>query len=329
MESKSLRPPGLAFLADNILRKDNLLGASKEDGARWAKGLHLSKAGEVLFFAGCGYQYDSKLETLMGLIRKMDKSAVGTDLAMTLANIQNKLGLSGVFLKALGSRQEDGQPLKDAIKILRKLGVEPAYLAEDEPCCAGLLHYMGAEKEFAEHNQEVRARLAKNPLKTVIGVIPSCTNTLRNTLAHVNNIKVLHFTQFLAENVTRLKLDFGRNVKVAYHDPCQLARFMDIVDEPRHILRAIKGIELVEPTWTKGKFATCCGGGGGFEAVFPEMSEMLANKRAKELAETGADVITTQCPGCIMQLKTGLSKIGADKIKVLDLAQIVAMSMEG
>jgi len=116
-------------------------------------------------------------------------------------------------------------------------------------------------------------------------------------------------------------------VKVTYHDPCQLVRYMGIVDEPRMILRAIKGIELVEPEWTKREWSTCCGGGGGFEAVFPEMSQILAVNRAKELVDTGAGIIVTHCPGCIMQLKTGLKELKAEKIEVLDLAQVVARAM--
>jgi dimethylglycine catabolism B len=328
MDSNSLRPQGLNYLADNIERKDNILGVSKQEGARWARGLNLPRSAEVLFFAGCGYQYDSKLETLMGLIRKMDKSAMGTDLAIGVAGLQKKLGLDGIFLKALGGGKEDGQPLKDAIRILRKIGLNPGYLAEEEPCCAGLLHYMGAEREFTAHGQKMRQKLTTGDIKLVIGMVPSCTATLRNTLVVSTNISVKHFTQVLAQNISSLKLDFHRNAKVTYHDPCQLVRFMDISDEPRQILSAIRGVELVEPKWVKGQFATCCGGGGGFEAVFPEMSEMLAAKRARELVETGADIIVTQCPGCIMQLKTGLRAIQAAEVEVLDLAQIVATSME-
>ncbi len=117
-------------------------------------------------------------------------------------------------------------------------------------------------------------------------------------------------------------------MKVTYHDPCQLARYLGLVEEPRQTLRAIKGIELVEADWTKGEWATCCGGGGGFEAVFPELSQILAMNRARELVETGAQIIATHCPGCIMQLKTGLKELKASGVEVLDLAQIVAMAME-
>ncbi|GAI09777.1 unnamed protein product, partial [marine sediment metagenome] len=124
------------------------------------------------------------------------------------------------------------------------------------------------------------------------------------------------------------ELRFPEEVKVTYHDPCQLARYLEVIEEPRQILRAIKGIKLVEPEWTKGEWTTCCGGGGGFEAVFPELSQMLAVNRVRELLETGTQIIVTQCPGCIMQLKDGLKQLKTDGVKVLDLAQIVAMAME-
>jgi Fe-S oxidoreductase len=333
MENKGYIPPGLSYLADNIKTKGNILGAAKADGARWAKGLDLPKQKETIFFAGCGYQFDSKLESLMGLIRKMDKSVVGSDLAMGVAGFQKKLGLDGMFLKMVGrGGVEDGQPLRDAIKVLRKLGENPGYLAEEEPCCGGLLHYMGAADEFAQHSHTVVEKLKSKGVKRIIGLVPSCTYTLRTLTGKVNsghNLDVKHFSEVVAANIKSLRLRFPKPVKVTYHDPCQLVRYMGLVEEPRIILRAIQDLELMETKWTRGEWSTCCGGGGGFEAVFPEMSEMLAANRAKEMLETGAELIVTNCPGCIMQLKTGLKAAKAENIEVLDLAQVVAMSMEG
>lgn len=332
MESKDLIPPGLSYLADNIKQKDNILGAGKEEGAKWAKGLELSKAQNTIFFAGCGYQFDSKLESMMGLIRKMDKSVVGSDVAMGLAGFQKKLGLDGMFLKVVGrGNSEDGQPLRDAIKVLRRLGANPGYLAEEEPCCGGILHYIGAKKEFIGHAHRVRDRLKSRGVNKIISIVPSCTYTLRKLIPEANggaDFQVKHFCEIVSENIPALHLRFPKPAKVTYHDPCQLVRYLGLVEEPRKILKAVQGIELVEPKWTKGEWSTCCGGGGGFEAVFPEMSEMLAVNRAKELVETGAQIIVTHCPGCIMQLKAGLKMAKAENIEVLDLAQVVAMSME-
>jgi Fe-S oxidoreductase len=83
----------------------------------------------------------------------------------------------------------------------------------------------------------------------------------------------------------------------------------------------------VETEWTKGEWSTCCGGGGGFEAVFPELSHLLAVNRARELSETGARTVVTHCPGCIMQLKGGLKELKKDEVEVLDLAQVLAEAL--
>ena len=142
------------------------------------------------------------------------------------------------------------------------------------------------------------------------------------------DLEVKHFCEVVSENISSLKLRFPGEARVTYHDPCQLVRYLGLVEEPRQILRAIKGIELVETEWTNGEWATCCGGGGGFEAVFPELSQILAVNRARELMETQARIIVTHCPGCIMQLEGGLKELGLNNIQVLDLAQVVGMALE-
>ncbi len=332
MGNKSFVPPGLSYLADNVKHKDNILGVSKQEGARWAHGLNLPKSGETIFFAGCGYQFEGKLEALMRLVRRMDKSFIGVDNAMTLANWQKKVKLDSLFLKSLGLVSgEVARPLRDAVAVLRKIGLDPAYLAEEEPCCGGILHFMGAAQDFKRHSESVNSKLKMNGVRRIISIVPSCTYTLKNLITNSNGqsgISVSHFSEVVAEHIGDLKLKFPVAAKVTYHDPCQTARYLGLVNQPRKIIGAIKNIELAEPKWTKCEFATCCGGGGGFEAVYPEMSEMLAKNRAKELLETGAKIIVTQCPGCILQLKTGLKALKAENTAVLDLAQLVAMSME-
>lgn len=333
-KSKGLIPPGLVYMADNITTKHNLLGASKGSKAKWAEGLNLPRKGGAIFFAGCGYQYTSGLESLMSLLRRMDKSAIGAELPMSIAGFQKKLGLdlAGMYRKVLAKgRDSDGQPLRDAVKVLRNLGVEFGYLGEDEPCCGGLLHYIGLQSEFAQNARETYEKLKSFGVKRIISIVPSCTYSLRALIPNCvegYDLEVKHFVEVVLEGIQSRELRFPREVKVTYHDSCQLARYLGLIEEPRQILRAIKGIELVETDWTKGEWATCCGAGAGFEAVFPELSEILAVNRTQELVETGAEIIVTHCPGCIMQLKDGIKKLKISGVEVLDLAQIVAMAME-
>jgi len=332
-KSKGLIPPGLVYIAHNITSRQNLLGAPRGTGAEWAKGLNLPKEAETIFFAGCGYQYNPSLQSLMSLIRKLDKSPIGAEMPIGLASFQRKLGIDPAQVyRRLAAKDSNSaaQPLRDAVKVLKGLGVEFGYLAEDEPCCGGLLHYAGLEKEFIQNAQNLYDRLKSHGVKRIIGIVPSCTHALSELIPkHVPgyDLEVKHFSQVVLEGIQSRQLRFPREVKVTYHDPCQLSRYLGLIEEPRQILRSISGIELVETDWTYGEWATCCGGGGGFEVVFPELSQLLAVNRAKELVETGAQIIVTHCPGCVMQLEEGLKILKIKDVEVLDLAQVVAMAM--
>jgi Fe-S oxidoreductase len=332
-KSQGLIPPGLVYVADNIISRQNLLGAPGETGARWAKELDLPREAETIFFAGCGYQYNTSLQSLLSMIRKLDKSPVGAELPMSAASFSKKLGIDPAQIyRRLAAKDGDAasRPLRDAVKVLQNLGVEFGYLAEDEPCCGGLLHYIGLEKGFARNAQSLYKKLKSHDVKRIIGIVPSCTHTLAELLPKYvpgYDLEVKHFLQVVLEGIKDRELRFPREVRVTYHDPCQLARYLGLIEEPRRILKAINGIELVEPDWTHGEWATCCGGGGGFEVVFPELSQILAVNRVKELVETGANIIVTHCPGCLLQLEEGLKALKIKDVEVLDLAQVVAMAM--
>jgi len=333
-KTREFVPPGLIYIADNITSKQNILGAPKSEKAKWAKGIDFARTKETIFFAGCGYQYSSSLESMMSLIRKTDKSVIGSDFAMSVASFQKKLGIdaAGIFRKlSVKESESEAQPLKDAVKVLKGLGIDFGYLGEDEPCCGGLLYYAGLREDFAKNAQEAYNKFKSLGVKRIISIVPSCTYALKTLLSDCvsgYDIEVKHFSQVVLENIKAKELRFPKEVKVAFHDPCQLGRFLKVIDEPRQILKAIKGIQLVEPEWTKGEWATCCGGGGGFEIVYPELSEMLAISRVEEMVKTGAQILVTQCPGCIMQLKDGLKVLKVDNVEVLDLAEVVAKAME-
>lgn len=328
-----LIPPGLTYLADNILSTQNILGVTKEQSAKWAEDLNLPRQSETIFFAGCGYQYSGQLEALMTLVRQIEKSVIGAELPMRFARFQKKLGLNlpGLYSKAIARGSVDEiRPLDDAIKVLQKLGISFGYLADNEPCCGAPLYQSGLQQKFAENARQAYEKLKSVGVRQVISIVPYCTNALQNLFPKFIDdykLEVRHFLEIVAENLPKQKLRYPQKVKVTYHDPCQMVRHLDLVDEPRRILKAIEDIELVEPEWTKGEWSTCCGGGGGFEAVFPELSGVLAVNRASELLETKPDIIVTHCPGCVMQLKDGLRELKVENVDVLDITQVIATAM--
>ena len=330
---RKLVPPGLSYIADNIRDSDNILGLPVEARAKWAEGLVFSSDRSTSFFAGCGYQYSSMLEPLVTLVRTADRMSINPDLPVVLAGIPKKMGIdvAGIYTKVL-SRDEssDSGVLRDAVRVLKHLGVDMAYLGRDEPCCGAPLYHTGLQREFAVNADKAFKRFRSLGVKKIIGIVPSCTYALRSLFTRTvpgYDIEVSHFIEEVAGKIKPGQFRYPGNIKVAYHDPCQLGRYMGLIDQPRQVLRAIENVEPVEPEWTSGEWSTCCGGGGGFEVVFPDMSQTLAEGRVKELLDTGADILVTQCPGCLMQLKSGLKALKKDKVEVVDLATLLARSM--
>lgn len=117
---------------------------------------------------------------------------------------------------------------------------------------------------------------------------------------------------------TAIKPKAKEKVKVIYHDPCQLSRYLQIIEEPREIIKSIEGVELLELDPEQcGKWSTCCGG-GGLEATHPELSERIGMRRAEELVNTGASMILSNCPACDLQLTRMVKKLDPN-MKVVDL----------
>lgn len=122
------------------------------------------------------------------------------------------------------------------------------------------------------------------------------------------------------------KLDLNRtarHLKVTYHDPCHLNRGQGIGQEPRQVIASLPGVELVE-----GKEAArCCGGAGTFAFFHQPISEAILKRKVDDILATGADVVATGCPSCLMQLESGLSQ-AQSRVRVLHTVELLAMAEE-
>ena len=95
----------------------------------------------------------------------------------------------------------------------------------------------------------------------------------------------------------KLKPEY-RGKKVTWHDPCHLVRYQDIREQPRKLLQGIDGLEYVEmPNADR-----CCGMAGTFTLYYYDTARGIADKKAHSIAATNADLVVTECPGCVMQM---------------------------
>ncbi|MBW2002041.1 MAG: (Fe-S)-binding protein, partial [Deltaproteobacteria bacterium] len=118
------------------------------------------------------------------------------------------------------------------------------------------------------------------------------------------------------------------NIKVTYHDPCYLGRHNQIFDAPREVIGAIPGVQMVEMAHTRAN-SLCCGGGG--DRIWQEDLDAdvkMSEIRIKEAEDTGAEILITACPLCLIMLEDARKTTGLeDSLQVMDLNELVAMAL--
>jgi Fe-S oxidoreductase len=218
---------------------------------------------------------------------------------------------------------------RSLVTILQKAGVDFGIMGNQENCCGSEVRRLGEAGLFemmSEENTETFKGLGVNKMFTTS---PHCFNVYRNDYPK-NGMQVQHYTQVLAGLVEGKKLEFTGKLEksITYHDPCYLGKHNGVFDEPRAVLAAIPGAKLIEMDRSRTK-SLCCEGGGGrmwLEGTNPGLR--LAQLRVKEALETGAEVLATACPFCLLTLDEAVKAINAeDKLRVMDIAELVVQAL--
>jgi glycolate oxidase iron-sulfur subunit len=113
-------------------------------------------------------------------------------------------------------------------------------------------------------------------------------------------------------------------VTAAYHDACHLAHAQGIRAEPRALLRQIPGLQLREIS--EGEL--CCGSAGIWNILFPEPARELGDTKARNVAATGADLLVTANPGCLMQIGSAFERRG-ERIGMAHTVEVLDASIRG
>jgi glycolate oxidase iron-sulfur subunit len=108
---------------------------------------------------------------------------------------------------------------------------------------------------------------------------------------------------------------------VTYADPCHLCHAQGISRQPRELLKRVPGlryVELREASW-------CCGSAGTYNIEQPEMAETILAEKMERIRETGASIVASANPGCLLQLEAGARRYGVD-VRVVQVSQLLATS---
>lgn len=209
--------------------------------------------------------------------------------------------------------------------VLDHIGEEWVVL-DEEWCCGHPLLLGGAIKryrEIAEHN--VR-EISKLGAKVLVTGCPGCYLAFKEEYPRILGFKlpfeVFHSSELFAYYLRKNKLDIADlGYKLAYHDPCELARIGEVIDEPRLILSRLGNYYVPKES---GLNTRCCGGGGLLKAINPDLSIKVADVRMNQLTNLKPDVIVTACPSCELNLK---ETEAAKKVNVIDLVELIAESL--
>ena len=198
------------------------------------------------------------------------------------------------------------------IDVLTKHGVE-VVVPEEQNCCGAAIYFSGdfvTGRMLAEKNIE-----AFKDVDMIVTGCGTCSSTLKDYQKYLPDTedqqkryeafekKIKDSTEFLidvlkiAPEEFKLKKEFEGKT-ATWHDPCHLIRYQNIKDQPRAILKALKGLKYVEMP----NADMCCGMGGSFSMHHYDLTKKIADKKMAGIQATGADIVVTACPGCMINL---------------------------
>ena len=211
--------------------------------------------------------------------------------------------------------------------VLDKAGVTWGILGREELCCGDSVRRLGNEFVFDRMARENVATFKEKGVTKIVTQCPHCFSTLKNDYQQYGlELEVLHHSELIARLVQEGKLNSAKGVnlgKTLFHDSCYLGRHNDTYAAPRRVLEAATGAAPGEFERRKEN-GFCCGAGGGRMWMEEQIGTRINHDRVNEALKQQPDTICVSCPYCMTMLEDGLKDQGAEKVRVKDIAEVMA-----
>ena len=212
------------------------------------------------------------------------------------------------------------------IEVLTRNGVE-VVIPRSQGCCGGLAWHTGdleAARAFARRNLDAFPADVDAILTNAAGCGSAMHEyhlVLRGTADEARAESFRHRAMDVSVFLIKLGLrEPLREMKIqaAYHDACHLANAQNVRRQPRDLLKAIPGMQLIELTDAH----LCCGSAGSYNMDQPEIASSLGEQKARAVIATGAEIVASGNIGCLTQLQMHLKKLGS-RIEVKHTMQVL------
>jgi L-lactate dehydrogenase complex protein LldE len=216
------------------------------------------------------------------------------------------------------------------VTVLERLGVQCA-MPEGQTCCGQPFYNSGFQSQTVGPARQFLKVVGPTD-GYIVAPSGSCVEFVRHrypelfpagTREHAVAQEVagrtFEFTEFLTKVLQVTDVDARFPHKVTYHASCHILRGLGLRDEPKLLLQNVHGLQFIP----LNREDTCCGFGGVFSVVYPEVSREMMAVKVRDIEASGAEVVVVGEPGCLMNIAGGLHKIGS-QVRAMHLIEVLA-----
>ena len=225
------------------------------------------------------------------------------------------------------------------VRLLTRLGCE-IVTPQGQACCGAPQDdqaMRGLARDFARRNIALFEKYLDN-VEAIITDCAGCSGALREYAEWLHDdpawaerakrfsAKVRDVTEY-ADSIwpDELRARYPKQVRTTYHDPCHLSNVQGIRKQPRNLLRRVDGLEVRE---LADSFPVrCCGSAGIYNITHTPMALALLDRKMDDINTTGAELVVSANPGCLMQLEWGVKRSGK-KMQVKPVVQVLDESIQ-